>query len=79
MIGAAGGVLSMSLPAIVSAEEVPLPLLFSAVTFEPSLTSSGGKVTLPVLGSTVTPGGSCVPSFGAQLPSSSFSISIFLG
>ena len=34
-----------------------LPSLFFAVTLEPSLTLSGAKVTLPVFGSTTTPGG----------------------
>ena len=34
-----------------------LPSLFFAVTLEPSLTLSGARVTLPVFGSTTTPGG----------------------
>ena len=46
---------------------VLVPSPFLAVTFEPSFTESGASVTLPVLGSMVTPGGSA-PS-AAHLPS----------
>ena len=82
IIGEAGGVLStlLSLPAVVSELELPLPLLFSASTFDPSFTASGSIVTLPVSGSTVTPGGNSVPSFGVHSPVvGSFSISTFCG
>ena len=62
------GVLPASLSAItVAFMLVWLPSLLVAVTFEPSLTLSGARVTLPVFGSTVTPSGS--PPCAVHLPS----------